>query len=339
MPRISVIVPVYKTEAYLSRCVESILDQTCADLELLLIDDGSPDRCPQLCDEFAAKDSRIRVIHKVNGGVSSARNAGLNVAEGDYIAFVDSDDYIEPDMYEKMLAAAEKNSCDVVLCDCIKEYPDASWLFTHDIRPGFYSEEQLREAYYPHLLIMENVEYPPTISNWALLWKRTLNTTDMRYEPGIRYSEDLLFGARLMHRAKSFFYMKGTGFYHYCMNPQSASHSFVADKWDDYTRLHQRIRDFFYDDQKYDFRHQIDLCLLFFLYNTVGEICRASLARKEKENKIRHVLQSPEVREMFGRIKIRRLLVPQKQKLLTVIYKYRVGIPLLIRYGELKNRT
>lgn len=102
--KISVIVPVYKVEPYLRRCVDSILAQTYTNLEIILVDDGSPDNCPAICDEYAKKDSRVRVIHKENGGLSDARNAGLNICTGEYIAFVDSDDWIEPDMYEKLLA-------------------------------------------------------------------------------------------------------------------------------------------------------------------------------------------------------------------------------------------
>ncbi len=116
MPCISVIVPVYKVEKYLRRCVDSILSQSFTDFELLLTDDGSPDNCPAICDNYAAKDSRVRVIHKENGGLSSARNAALNICEGKYICFVDSDDYISPDMFEKLLSAAKNNDCEVAIC-------------------------------------------------------------------------------------------------------------------------------------------------------------------------------------------------------------------------------
>ena len=93
-PLISVIVPVYGVEAYLNQCIDSILAQTHKNLEIILVDDGSPDRCPTICDEYARKDSRVRVIHKKNGGLSDARNAGLEIATGEYIGFVDSDDWI-----------------------------------------------------------------------------------------------------------------------------------------------------------------------------------------------------------------------------------------------------
>ena len=104
MKKISVIVPIYNTEKYLKRCFDSILSSTYENLEVILVDDGSPDNSGKICDEYAARDSRIRVIHKKNGGLSSARNAGLDIATGDYVTFVDSDDYIASDIYEKLVA-------------------------------------------------------------------------------------------------------------------------------------------------------------------------------------------------------------------------------------------
>ena len=109
LPLLSVIVPVFKTEPYLDACVKSIQAQTLQDWEMILVDDGSPDRCPEMCDGYAAKDSRIKVIHKENGGLSSARNRGIALAQGKYIAFVDSDDDIAPDTYEGNIAFMEKN--------------------------------------------------------------------------------------------------------------------------------------------------------------------------------------------------------------------------------------
>lgn len=116
MPELSIIVPVYKVEKYLPKCIDSILAQTFRDFELILIDDGSPDRCGAICDEYAAKDSRIKVIHQQNAGVSAARNAGLDIATGTYLGFVDSDDWIEPEMYETMITTAKEKQVDVVVC-------------------------------------------------------------------------------------------------------------------------------------------------------------------------------------------------------------------------------
>ena len=120
MKKISIIVPVYKVEKYLDKCVESIVNQTYKDLEIILVDDGSPDNCPKICDEWAKKDDRIKVIHKKNGGLSDARNIGMNTATGDYLGFVDSDDVISIDMYKNLIEIIEKNDADISACqECI----------------------------------------------------------------------------------------------------------------------------------------------------------------------------------------------------------------------------
>lgn len=117
---ISVIVPIYNVEPYLRRCVDSLLQQTCEDFELILVDDGSPDNCGAICDEYAAMDARVRVIHKPNGGLSDARNAGLKIAQGEYIAFVDSDDWVTPDYLERMLTAMLETGADICECDILR---------------------------------------------------------------------------------------------------------------------------------------------------------------------------------------------------------------------------
>ncbi|WP_302434788.1 glycosyltransferase family 2 protein [Roseburia inulinivorans] len=114
---ISVVVPVYHVETYIERCVESLLQQTYSNLEIILVDDGGDDRCPQICDEYAKKDARIKVIHKKNGGLSDARNAGMRAASGKYLAYIDSDDYIQPDTYEKMIYALKKENADIAVCN------------------------------------------------------------------------------------------------------------------------------------------------------------------------------------------------------------------------------
>ena len=115
-PLISVIVPIYHVEQYLNRCVESLVNQTYSNLEIILVDDGSPDNCPKMCDDWVQKDSRIKVIHKGNGGLSDARNAGMQIANGDVISFIDSDDWIDPKFFEVMLNVMQDDESDIVSC-------------------------------------------------------------------------------------------------------------------------------------------------------------------------------------------------------------------------------
>lgn len=117
MHKVSVIVPVYKAESYLHKCIDSILQQSFRDFELILVDDGSPDASGRICDEYAKIDQRVSVVHKSNGGVSSARQKGLNMAKGDYVIFVDSDDWVEPDYLSELYNKALRESADMVICD------------------------------------------------------------------------------------------------------------------------------------------------------------------------------------------------------------------------------
>lgn len=320
---ISVIVPVYQCEKYLSKCINSILNQTYTELEIILIDDGSIDQSPEICDNFAGMDKRVRVIHQNNRGVSAARNYGLEIANGDYITFVDSDDYLEPDMYERMIEKAEKYTCDVVMCDCVKEFSNQSCIvYSHDIRGGYYNYEQLKHEYYPHLIMMENVEYPATISNWLILFKKELNK--VRYVEGVRFSEDLLFGAQLLYYAHSFYYMKGKTFYHYVMNDSSTTHVFKKDKWTDYIKLYTVSSSFFLSEKDYNFQSQLDLMLLFFVYNAVGDVSNTSqLSNYESTKIMQMILSDKQVKAMFERIKIHSLPISWKQKILTYLYKYK----------------
>ena len=114
--KLSVVIPVYNVEKYLDKCVESIVNQTFKDLEIILVDDGSTDESGKMCDEWTEKDTRIKVIHKINGGLSSARNAGIKQAKGEYISFIDSDDFVEQDMYATMVEALDRTGKDIASC-------------------------------------------------------------------------------------------------------------------------------------------------------------------------------------------------------------------------------
>lgn len=142
MPLISVIVPIYKVEKYIDRCVESILAQSFTDFELILVDDGSPDNCPQICDEYAKKDSRIKVVHKQNGGLSDARNAGIDVAKGEWLAFIDSDDYVHEDYLGSLYNAAAENGADLAICDFVRVNDDENVIEKDHSFDGLVTEDK-----------------------------------------------------------------------------------------------------------------------------------------------------------------------------------------------------
>ena len=185
MPELSIIVPVYKVEKYLPRCIDSILAQTFGDFELILIDDGSPDGCGRICDEYARKDKRIVVIHQKNMGVSAARNAGLDIAHGRYIGFVDSDDWIEPQMYEVMMDAIRENGADMAVCGV--RYADEDGKFTR--------ADRLSEGVYTRAGLLEDVFAMPNRLGGGCCNKvfDASKIASVRFKVGMTIAEDALY--------------------------------------------------------------------------------------------------------------------------------------------------
>lgn len=209
-PLISVIVPVYKVEAYLDRCVQSIVDQSYQNLEIILVDDGSPDNCPAMCDAWAEKDKRIKVIHKDNGGLSDARNAGLLVASGEYIGFVDSDDYISSEMYQLLYENLLANNSDVAACgvEMIFEDGSSSRLLTRSGSCVMESDAAMEAV------VLESWLKQPV---WYKLYKADL-IRNLRFPVG-KYHEDVFWTWRVISKAKKvsvfdtpcYFYVQRSG--------------------------------------------------------------------------------------------------------------------------------
>ncbi|WMJ89809.1 glycosyltransferase [Anaerocolumna sp. MB42-C2] len=203
---ISVIIPVYMVENYIDECINSVINQTYTNLEIILIDDGSKDRCGEICDEYAIKDSRIKVIHQSNGGLSKARNAGIDIATGDYIGFVDSDDYIEEDMFEFLLQLAISNNADISICGT----------YNKDLHLSSTYKEY---CYTPKEAIKTMLaEKKFNTSAWDKLYKREL-FTEIRYPEGKIY-EDLATTYKLFHKASKIIYNSKPKYY-YRMNSES----------------------------------------------------------------------------------------------------------------------
>lgn len=226
---ISVIVPVYNVERYIRQCVESILGQTYTDLEIILVDDGSTDGSGSICDEFKLRDDRVVVIHKRNGGLSDARNAGLDIAKGAYIGFVDSDDYIEPDMYEVLYTNCERHAADLAAARFVKfdTQGEQEKCFTENIEV-FSREDMLR------LFIVGDRRYEITMSVWDRLYKREL-ISDLRFPVGRCY-EDIVFSTKAIEKSKINVYID-RALYHYRLREDSIS----GEDFGDYTKTPLRI--------------------------------------------------------------------------------------------------
>ncbi len=219
---ISVIVPIYNIASYLRRCVESLLSQTFSDLEILLVDDGSTDGSGALCEEYRKKDGRIRVIHKENGGLVSARKAGLRAAGGAYIAYVDGDDFVEPDMYERMYAELVKQAVDVVMCGRFEDTGDVSREVFHGIPEGRYGKAELLKEVYPRMIVKDAFfEWGIFPGVWDKLFRREcLERFQYEVDERIVMGEDAACTYPCLLNAESIYIMKKC-LYHYRQTPSS----------------------------------------------------------------------------------------------------------------------
>lgn len=224
---ISVIVPVYKVEKYLNKCVQSIVNQSYKNLEIILVDDGSPDKCPQMCDDWSKKDSRIKVIHKENGGVSSARNMGIDIAKGEYIGFVDSDDLVEQNMYNFLVEFLVKNNLDMVNCNLLEISPDD--FFKNKVFNIDAKENRVISSLnsYDDIILYKNSH---GINPYACckLFKRSL-LVDIRFDIDIGIGEDLLFCLEYIKRIKKIGLVESK-LYFYNRQNQSATQTFTNKK-------------------------------------------------------------------------------------------------------------
>ena len=222
MPKVSIIVPIYNVEKYLDRCMESLLNQTLKDIEIIMVDDGSPDNCPKMCDEYAKKDNRVKVVHKQNAGLGFARNSGLEVATGEYVAFVDSDDFVECDMYEKLYEQVKKNQADTIYCGFRKYWSnDDIKEFRHVSNITIFEGKKLVDFSLDLVGSFEGIkkDWIYEMSVWHGLYS---NKIIKKYSLGFHserevLSEDIVFQEQYLKYAKRVVYVPDT-YYYYCFN-------------------------------------------------------------------------------------------------------------------------
>lgn len=209
MCEISIIIPVYNTDKYLRRCLDSISGQTFRKYEVILVDDGSADNSPAICDEYSSKDTRISVVHKANGGVSSARNTGLDIAKGKYITFIDSDDWIEADYLQELLNAAD-DTCELVVSGIVYNYEDGTHKYSKLDRRTFASSDAVGF----HELIESRLYYGPVNK---LFVNRIIRDNRLTFPEDITYGEDRIFNCAYMYYVRNIATTDYAG-YHYIIH-------------------------------------------------------------------------------------------------------------------------
>lgn len=233
-PLVSIIVPVYKVEQYLEECVESILAQTYKNIEVILVDDGSPDRCPRMCDSFAERDARIKVIHKKNGGLSDARNTGLDAAKGYYINFCDSDDIISPDMVTTLVELQQNYNSDVTECESVIFDGVKEEIILHYHVDEKITQFSIRD-FFSGLI---QVKCDCSVCNKLFVHERI---AEFRFLVG-KTNEDILYLFECMGACNGVTHINN-GFYKYRVNPNSITHVFNERSLDAFYNSFQ-IKDF-----------------------------------------------------------------------------------------------
>ncbi len=325
-PKISVVIPVYQVESYLSRCIDSVLKQTLPELEIILVDDGSTDRCPQICDDYAALDARIQVIHKKNGGLASARNAGMQKATGKWLFFLDSDDYLEPDGLEQLYLTGERYSVDFVRYRAIRSgWPGMAADAPCNVEPvrelgeGCYDRERIVKEVYPRLLATQQLTMGAIVGAWGSLYRLDfLRRNHLMFYEEVKFSEDLIFSARVVRAARSFYFIDTPGVYHYFYNPNSISKSFRAGRWDSCKETIRFCEKDFADCKEFDFSMELQYLRWFCIMLSLNE--RKYLTKfGDKRRYCKAIIESPEVRETP--LHLRYYQVSWKQKLMMLMIK------------------
>lgn len=235
-PFVSIIVPIYKVEKLLPRCVESLMRQSLSNIEIILVDDESPDRCGEIADEFAKRDNRIRVLHKKNGGLGSARNAGLEIASGEYVGFVDSDDWVEDDMFEKLYHSAKRHQADMTMggfCR-INERGDKRIQLDRLQRDVYEGKQVIEDILIPMIGSESKAEDDVSIEMGVCknIYKHELLTLhQLRFQSEREYiSEDLIFHIDVLSKARRVSVVQEP-LYNYWLNTQSLSQSYRSDRF------------------------------------------------------------------------------------------------------------
>ena len=313
---ISVIVPVYKVDNYLRQCLDSLAAQTLDDIEIIIVADGSPDGCPEICDEYAAKDARMKVVHKQNGGLLSARKAGGAASSGDYIGFVDGDDWVEPETFMNMHNAIIKYSPDMVLSDFLCDYGDCIEPSDQCFEEGFYDRARLESEIFPKMLFDGRFyRFGVNPNCWSKLVKRELIEKNLSpVDERIRMGEDAAFIYPCMLDSQSITCVK-TPTYHYRITEQSMSNAYDERLKDiillPYKRLKEKNA-----DSDFDISSQLDYYLLYMVnFLLRNEAKKANtMSKKERRAVIENICADEDIRSAAARVDAGRL--PTHTKLL-----------------------
>lgn len=316
---VSVVVPIYKVEKYLDRCIKSIVEQTYRELEIILVDDGSPDNCPQICDEWAERDNRIKVIHKENGGIGMARNSGMEQATGEYICFFDSDDYIEPETIESAYHAALANDADMV-CFGINSVNSNGVKVGSEIPRNVaqvYRAEAVRDDFLPRMIGPDPTTGDdcgiPLSACSKLFSMRSIRRNNWRFVSEREIiSEDFYSLLQLMPDIETVCVLP-YGYYNYCCNDASISHSYRRDRFEKvcefYAEMKKLCRELGFSQEV---KHRLAAVYLAAVMAVMKQEAACEKGFAEKRKAIAAMVCTQELQQVLEEIKNDRVSIQQK---------------------------
>jgi len=304
---VSIIVPVYNAENYLKQCLDSLISQSLPNIEIILINDGSTDTSGAICDEYKTLDSRVIVIHQDNSGQTVARNAGLAVATGSYIHFVDSDDWLDQDMESTMYKSAVKNNADIVTCDTIFHKGTKEIIARQPFEAGVYTKSGLIETVYPHLLYSGRFFYFGIYAAmWNKLFRRELVLKHIKdVDPAVRIGEDGLTTFASFLDAKKVVILKETLYHYRDDNSTSLTRSYREDQFDSALLLIKYLRDIAKRHKTtFDINPQIDIYLAYNVRSIILEEFYYKIDKpfKERYHYLQRIAKDPIVQRACARI-------------------------------------
>lgn len=300
----SVIVPVYNVEQFLPQCLDSLLAQTLSEIEIILVDDGSTDSSGAICDDYAARDRRIRVLHKKNGGLMSAWKAGALQAGGEYLGFVDSDDWVEPDMFSTLREKADETNADIVVCGYLREYGESSSPEKIYPRTGYYSREKIREEFLPRLInfgpMLERYISPNRVTK--LIRRRLLLQNLSFCDDNISLGEDFVTTFPCILDAQGMFVMQDYRPYHYRIHGASIMGSYNPGIFEAALLLNRQLAKIAAEKNVFDFSAQLagDFVSLVF-YGLERNISAAPEKGKEIRRAMKAAFRDPYFKTAMSR--------------------------------------
>lgn len=335
MAKVSIIVPVYNVEQYLHRGIESLLNQTLKDIEIILIDDGSKDNSGRICEEYSKTDKRIKFVSKINGGVSSARNEGIRISTGEYVAFMDPDDWVEPDMYENMYNQAKSTNSDSAICNYYVDNKDKYAINSMPIQADLLEGDSINQLLIRQMISGKDLESEYIMGSvWRIIVKNeVLEKNKIRFNTNIHLMEDFLFCIEVFLKSNKIFIDKNP-YYHYIKNSNSAMTKYRASIYDEHKTVFYELRDILIKNNLYkNMELQMNLRYInMHISSIVNEVnVSSTLNEFQKIINIHNLCRDKKLKSILSNIDIKQYKLRKKMSLMAI--KYNISIYLYCYYN------